>query len=396
MARFRHRAGDPAPVAEQQLDLFTRVRQAVAPARNDASIPARRLFYCVLALMGLGLLLQASHASTTLPEAAFREHLIGQLTWRGVALLLMVGIWELGTGRLRPLAPAMAVVGLLSLAACYLVDPINGSHRWIRVLGVQVQPSEVARVFALVWLARRCSDLGPRMADPVRGFLPTIATGACFAGLILGETDLGATIILCVSWAAVMWVAGFQQRHIALSAAAVGSVVLVGSVFSLGYVRERLLMLKGDVVNHQMEAAFEAFRSGGWTGLGLGQGWARTQGLQYQQTDLVFSLVGEELGRLGALLVLFLWVTFLWNGLAVAVSLRSRFLACVALGMTVLLTVEALVHMSVGVDLAPPKGLAFPFLSEGKSSLLASALAVGLILGATSRKGLPMENQPAA
>ncbi|MDA0948802.1 MAG: FtsW/RodA/SpoVE family cell cycle protein [Planctomycetota bacterium] len=397
MARFRRRAGAAvAASGETQLGLFERIEVATQPRVADATIEARRLFYAVLALMALGFLLQASHAATTLPEDLFQQHLAKLAGMRGVAILIVVGLWQLGTERLKPLAPALAIVALLLLVAVFvpgLQARINGARRWVDLplLPFNLQASDVARVLGIVWLARRCEDLGPRVEEGLHGYLPTLGMGLVFALLIFLEPDLGSTVLLGVTWGSVMWVAGFQQRHIATSAAALGSAALVAGATMFSHVRDRLAIFMGEATNDQVSGSARAFSSGGFWGVGLGQGQARLAGLQYQQTDFVFALVGEELGLFGALLVVGAYMVVLWSGLRIARSVESPFAALVAFGLTVGVCLQALVHISVVTRLAPPKGMTLPFISDGNTSLLASSLAVGLILGATRRSPLPKE-----
>ena len=395
MARFRRRAGAAvAASGETQLGLFERIEVATQPRVADATIEARRLFYAVLALMALGFLLQASHAATTLPEDLFQQHLAKLAGMRGVAILIVVGLWQLGTERLKPLAPALAIVALLLLVAVFvpgLQARINGARRWVDLplLPFNLQASDVARVLGIVWLARRCEDLGPRVEEGLHGYLPTLGMGLVFALLIFLEPDLGSTVLLGVTWGSVMWVAGFQQRHIATSAAALGSAALVAGATMFSHVRDRLAIFMGEATNDQVSGSARAFSSGGFWGVGLGQGQARLAGLQYQQTDFVFALVGEELGLFGALLVVGAYMVVLWSGLRIARSVESPFAALAAFGLTVGVCLQALVHISVVTRLAPPKGMTLPFISDGNTSLLASSLAVGLILGATRRSPLP-------
>ncbi len=397
MARFRRRAGAAVVASgETQLGLFERIQVATQPRATDATVEARRLFYAVLALMALGFLLQASHAATTLPEDLFQEHLAKLAGMRGVAILLVVGLWQLGTERLKPFAPGLAVVALLLLVAVFipgLQARINGARRWVDLplLPFNLQASDVARVLGIVWLARRCEDLGPRVEEGLHGYLPTLGMGLVFALLIFLEPDLGSTVLLGVTWGSVMWVAGFQQRHIATSAAALGSAALVAGATMFSHVRDRLAIFMGEATNEQVSGSVRAFSSGGFWGVGLGQGQARLAGLQYQQTDFVFALVGEELGLFGALLIVGAYMVVLWSGLRIARSVESPFAALAAFGLTVGVCLQALVHISVVTQLAPPKGMTLPFVSDGNTSLLASSVAVGLILGATRRAPLPKE-----
>lgn len=158
------------------------------------------------------------------------------------------------------------------------------------------------------------------------------------------------------------------------------------STFS--HVSERFAVWTGGSTNAQVTRASEAMASGGISGVGFGQGGFRNAGLQYTQTDYALSLVGQEFGIPGLLLVVGLFAAFVWFSLKLVLSVRDRFAALAAFGLTLSVALQAMVHLQVVTQLAPPKGMALPFLSDGGSSLLASCLAAGLALGAARPRDL--------
>jgi len=399
MARFRKRAGQQGAAleapTETQLSIFTRIGTAAAP-RPAASPrePARAIFGLTIGMIALGLVMQVSHAATTMPLDAFREELVNLVVMRGLAVLVLLGAWWVGLARLRPFVPALAVTGLLLLLLVFVPGfavAINGSRRWIQIPGLPftIQPSEVARVLAILWLARRCVDLGDRVSG-LRGYVPTVLAGVVVALLIIIEPDVGSTLLFGVAWMATMWVGGFQERHLAVSAVGGVSMVVVGAASVLGYVRERLSVWLGDVSNDQVLRNAEAFGSGGWFGQGLAQGGYRNDGLQYMQTDYVCSLVGEELGLFGVLVLVGLWGAFVWNGLRLVRTVKNRFAALAAFGLTVGVTTQAMIHLAVATQLSPPKGMTLPLISDGGSALMSTCLAIGLILGASRGESHPI------
>jgi cell division protein FtsW len=157
--------------------------------------------------------------------------------------------------------------------------------------------------------------------------------------------------------------------------------LVLGASF-VSYIRERLSIFLGDSTNEQVSSAFDAIASGGWLGAGFTQGTFRTAGLQYQQSDYVFSLVGEEFGLLGMLIVVGLFAALLVYTLRLVGSLSDRFSSLVVFGLLITVVFQAMLHMQVVTGLAPPKGMILPFLSEGGTALVSSCLAVGLALGA--------------
>ena len=399
MARFRKRAGQQGAAleapTEAQLSIFARIGTAAAP-RPAASPrePARAIFGLTIGMMALGLVMQVSHAATTMPLDAFREEVVNLVVMRGLAVLVLLGAWWVGLARLRPIVPALAAIGLVLLLLVFvpgIAEAVNGSRRWIQIPGLPftIQPSEIARVLAILWLARRCVDLGDRVSG-LRGYVPTVLAGMVVALLIIIEPDVGSTLLFGVAWMATMWVGGFEGRHLAVSAVGGVSLVVLGAASVLGYVRDRLSVWLGEASNDQVARAAEAMASGGFFGQGFGQGGFRNAGLQYMQTDYVCSLVGEELGLFGVLVLVGLWAAFVWNGLRLVRTVKDRFAALAAFGLTVGVATQAMIHLAVVTQLSPPKGMALPLISDGGSALMSTCLAIGLILGASRGESHPI------
>jgi cell division protein FtsW len=390
MARFRRRAprDGAGPPRETQHTIFERMdglaRRAEAP---DPSGPAQALFRTVLALMGFGLLMQASHAATTLDPAAFRAALQGQVLFRCGAVLVLLVACRLGPHGLRRFLPALFVLSALSLVLVF-VEPFaatrNGAHRWLQVplTGVSFQPSELARVVMILWIADRCMRLGPRVRDMKEGVLPMLFTGLGLCALILIEPDFGGAMLFLISFCATMWVGGARPVHVAGSLVGFGGGALLVAVSFLSHVRNRIEMWLGDVHNHQVDRTAEAIASGNWLGVGLGQGLFRNARVPYLDSDYVFALIGEELGLLGLLVVVGLFACFAWSSLRLVLSIRDRYRALAAFGLLLSVGLQAMLHMQVVTRLAPPKGMTLPFVSHGGTALIVSSLAVGLALGA--------------
>jgi cell division protein FtsW len=367
------------------------VRRAADP---DPTRPAKRLFCCVLALSGLGLLLQASHAATTLEYDRFRLDLGFELLFRaaGVGVILVAAL--VGPERLRRFLPLFVSGALLALLAVWvpgLEAPRNGAHRWLD-LGFSIQPSELARVVLILWIADRCARLGERARRFNWALLKTLLMVAAFAGLIARQPDLGGALVLLICAFAAMWDGGVDWRRVGLPLTALALTVFGAVAAYRPYVRNRLGMWFGDVENEQVAASIDALSSSGPVGTGLGQGVLRNLGFHYQDSDFVFTLVAEEFGWLGMALVLGLWLAFLAFSLQLVASIRDRYLATAAFGLCISVLFQALVHVQVVAAIAPPKGMTLPFLSDGGTSLIVSSLAVGLAIGASRRPATEVES----
>ena len=355
---------------------------------EDPLRPATRLFLVVCALMGVGLLVQASHAATTRAPAEFFSEVTGQVAFRVAAVFVMLFAFRLGPGRLRPFVPHLVAICAVLLVLCF-VQPFavfrNGSHRWVSLGVISFQPSELARIAMVLWVADRCVRLGHLVFHLRRGVLPMLTLSLAFFFLILIETDLGGAMLLLICVLSTMWVGGARLLPVGAVMVGVGGGAIVLCSVWVPYIRDRIAMFLGEVHNDQVTSTFEALSSGGTFGAGFTHGAFRNDGVPYLESDYVFALVGEELGLFGTWLVLGLYCAFLWFSLRLVLSLRDRYQALVAFGLLLSVALQAMIHVQVVSGLAPPKGMTLPFLSDGGTSLVVSSLAVGIALGAARR-----------
>jgi cell division protein FtsW len=399
MGRSRStRTLEPAAVAvgglrEHQTTIFERLDQLTRRAEVvDASRPAGALFCIVLALSSIGFLIQASHAATALEPADFFDQLLAQAWFRvgGIAVLILGA--RIGPSGLRRFIPALVVVMAAMLIAVFLPvvgSSVNGSHRWLRLGPLSFQPSELARIVVVLWLADRCVRLGPLVCEFKRGVLPMLALGLVFFGLVAVETDLGGAILLLLCIFATMWVGGARPKHVFAMLPLIGTAALGVAFEVIPYIRRRIEMFLGHAHNQQVGDSLAAIANGNFFGVGLGEGLARNQGVPYLESDFVFAQIGEELGLFGMLLVLVLLGAFLWYALRLVLSIRDRYDALASFGLLVSTGLQSMLHVQVVAGLAPPKGMTLPFISHGGTSLVVSSLAVGLAIGAARRSSLP-------
>ena len=392
MARFRRpplaTAGAALP-HEKQLGLFERLESAAKSIETEDPAPlAQRLFLIVLALLGLGLVMQVNHAATTQSSEGFWGLFSGQLFFRIAAVVAMILGYRIGPQGLRRHIPALTVIAFVALVLVFVpgfAATKNGASRWIELpfVGLSFQPSELARIVLILWVADRCIRLGPDVLDMRRGVLPMLGVGFLFFFLILVETDLGGSLLFLVCFVSTLWMGGADLAKVAGPVAGIGGTAVLIVVSFVGYIRQRMAMWLGPVTNHQVERSSDAIASGDLFGEGLGQGLYRNARVPYLETDYVFALVGEELGLFGMLLLLGLFLAFTWTALRFVLSIKDRYAALCAFGLFLSVCVQAMVHMQVVTRLAPPKGMPLPFISHGGTALVVSSLAVGLALGAS-------------
>jgi cell division protein FtsW len=278
-------------------------------------------------------------------------------------------------------------VALIALALCFVPHfgmRINGSRRWVGIPPVTFQPSEIAKVavvFFLAWWFARYEKGSGRI---LQGFVIPFAIVASILLLIVMEVDLGTTALIGATMFVIMFVAG--TNPILLGLLSLGG--LAGILFVATHMSERMARLsafmdperfKDDAGLQQMQALI-AWGSGGMEGLGLGNGRQKMLYLPYAHTDFIFPMIGEELGLRVSLLVVFLFVVIIVCGMMIALHAKDRAGLLLGCGIVSLLGLQAAVNIGVTTSLLPNKGLPLPFVSYGGSNLAACLFGIGLLL----------------
>jgi cell division protein FtsW len=278
-------------------------------------------------------------------------------------------------------------LALIALTLCYfppLGMRINGSRRWVGLGQLTFQPSELAKLAAIFFLAAWFSRYEKAGNNAIYGFLFPLGTISLLAGLILGEVDLGTTALLGTTAFVVMFIAGVNPLWLGIvSFAGLGAIVVVATQISERMGRLSAFLhpqnFKEDAGLQQMQALI-AWGSGGLEGLGLGNGRQKMLYLPYAHTDFIFPIIGEELGLRFSLLVVFLFVVIIVCGIMIALHAKDRFGLLLGCGVVSLLALQAAVNIGVTTSLLPNKGLPLPFISYGGSNLVACLFGVGLLL----------------
>ena len=278
-------------------------------------------------------------------------------------------------------------LALIALTLCYfppLGMRINGSRRWVGLGQLTFQPSELAKLAAIFFLATWFSRYEKAGNNAIYGFLFPLGTISLLAGLVLGEVDLGTTALLGTTAFVVMFIAGVNPLWLGIvSFAGLGAIAVVATQISERMGRLSAFLhpqnFKEDAGLQQMQALI-AWGSGGMEGLGLGNGRQKMLYLPYAHTDFIFPIIGEELGLRFSLLVVFLFVVIIICGIMIALHAKDRFGLLLGCGVVSLLALQAAVNIGVTTSLLPNKGLPLPFISYGGSNLVACLFGVGLLL----------------
>ena len=290
-------------------------------------------------------------------------------------------------------------VALAALALCYVPHigmRINGSRRWVGYGPITFQPSELAKIATIFFLAAWFARSEKPDGNALSGFIIPLAIISVPAALVLGEVDLGTTALIGTMAFVVMFIAGTNPLLLGgLAVAGLGGLLVVATQIS-----ERMSRLsaflhpqtyKDDAGLQQMQALI-AWGSGGMDGLGLGNGRQKMLYLPYAHTDFIFPIIGEELGLRFSLLVVFLFVVIIVCGIMIALHARDRFGLLLGCGIISLLALQAAVNIGVTTSLLPNKGLPLPFISYGGSNLAACMFGVGVLVN-IYRQGI-LESPP--
>jgi len=355
-------------------------------------------------LVGVGLVMVWSATAPLAIDARvpphFARHLGGLVLGVSLALVCMrlpLAAWQ------RLALPLWGVcVGLLALTL-FAGTTVNGAQRWLSIpgLGPVLQPVEIAKWATLLATATALAR-GPsahrhgRLRLPVSGLVLLLV--ALPAALVFVQPDTKGAALLLILVALQLFVAGVPLRFFVVPAAALAAVFATALAI-YPHVQNRIVAFLDPWENAQAQGfqlvqSFVAFGRGGMGGVGLGNGRQKLFYLPEAHTDFVLSVVAEELGLVGVALVLGAFAALLAGGVRIASRTRSRFAFLVAFSMTAVVAVPGAINAAVVMGLVPPTGLTLPFVSYGRSSLLVSFAAIGILLGISRREGARREEAP--
>lgn len=353
------------------------------------------VFFAVAALLALGVTMVLSTSYLYSQERFtdgtyfFRKQLIAM----GAGLVALVICSFIPTAVYRRLAYPLLAVTLVILVLV-LIPGIGlargGARRWLTLPGFAFQPAELAKLAIVFYLAHSMSKKENAIQTFSIGVIPHLMVAGLVVGLLLLEPDFGTALILVVVLYLMLFMGGVKVHHL-LATAAMALPLLLYVMVTAEY-RLRRLMTFLDPWREPSSSGFQvvqsliAFGSGQFWGRGLGESRQKLFYLPEAHTDFVFSVIGEELGLLGALLVLALFGVIVLRGLRLTARIEEPFEQYLAFGLTVLLGLQALIHMGVVMGLMPAKGLVLPFISYGGSAMVINLTEAGILLGLSRRR----------
>jgi cell division protein FtsW len=356
------------------------------------------LFFCTLILAVLGTVMVFSATSVTAGASArfgndtayfFKRQVLFLVL--GVSLAVLLTRIDYDFYRRRIWFLLAATFSLLLLVFLPGIGrAANGASRWVSFRVFTFQPSELAKFVLLAFAAYAVDRKGENPKEGVKVFLPVLGVTAVFLAAILKEPDFGMAVVIAASCMALLFIAGFPWKLLAglLGAGAAGIVFLIASK---PYRMARLQAFldpfsQAQAAGYQVVQSLIAFSNGGLLGTGIGSGKQKLFYLPEMHTDYIFSVIGEELGFAGVVAVGACFLTMVWVGFRIARRARDLFGRYLAIGLSSVIGIQALMNMMVGLKMLPPKGMVLPFLSYGGSSLILHLAATGVLIN-ISMKG---------
>ena len=353
----------------------------------------RWLFTVCLLLVFVGLVMVFS-ASAVMAKERFGSpysFVLRQLAWAGAGLVAMAAAMRIDYRRYNHPAVVFSLLGFttLMLISVFFLDRAHHTHRWFHVGSFSFQPSEVAKPALILFLAYFLESRIRSMDDWRSTLLPAVAPTAMFLLLIVLQPDLGTAIACAGITVCMLFVAGVQLRYFGYALMA-SLLPLYFLIFHVAYRRDRILAFVNPYSDPQGRGfhiiqSLIAVSTGGLTGVGLMEGKQILFYLPEPHTDFIFAVSAEELGLVGAFLIVVLFAIFLWRGVRVALRTRDTFGRFVAVGITSMIVLQAFINISVVLGLMPTKGIPLPFVSYGGSSLFVTLGCVGVLLNITKQ-----------
>ena len=344
------------------------------------------LFFITLVLLSIGLIMVLSSSSydalLTYGDALF--YFKRQLIFMFAGFFAMFVMMNIKPEVVKSLAvPVMLICIVMLVLVPFIGVEVNGARRWLGTQSVRFAPAEVAKPVVIVFFAMWLTSLGKKNLQTFKGFLYTLALLAVIPVLVVIE-DLGTAIAIAGALVCMMIVAEVPWKYL-IGTMGVGFAGVVAMIAVKPY-RIKRIMVWLDPFSDPLEGGYQAVQSlyalgsGGLFGVGLGASRQKLLHLPERHTDFIFSIIGEELGFVGAAFVILLFALFVWRGFHIAMHIDDKFKSLTAFGLTAVIGIQAMINIGVAVGFLPVTGITLPFISYGGTSLIFMLATVGFLL----------------
>ncbi|MDM8312469.1 MULTISPECIES: stage V sporulation protein E [Clostridium] len=345
------------------------------------------LFTIVMLLLAIGIIMvySASSYSALYKDKDSMLYLKKQLIFGTLGVISMMIVMKIDYHKYKKWSPWILLGCIPLLLLVFVFPDRNGAQRWIEIGPLTFQPSELTKYAIVLFLSSSVANKGERIKDLKQGLFPYLLVSGFYAGLILAEKNLSIATVIMMVTLIILFVAGAKAKHIfGLVVPALGAAVLA-LAFSADYRRARMLNFlnpwkdaAGD--GYQLVQSFYALGSGKLLGLGLGNSRQKCFYMPEPHNDFIFSIIGEELGFVGAVFVISLFILFIWRGILIAQRAKDTYGTLLAIGITSIIAVQAIINIAVVTGSMPVTGVPLPFISYGGTSLVITMTAMGILL----------------
>lgn len=351
------------------------------------------VFYSVLILLSVGIVMVYS-ASSYYAMFKYKDStyfLKKQILSSILGLIAMGFFMNVDYHKIRKITVPLMIITIPLLLVVYAFEPVNGAQRWIPLGPLSFQPSELTKYVVVFFLAMSLSAKGDKIKDFWTGIVPYIGVSGFYAGLVLAQKNLSIASLIMIVTFIMLFSSGGRLKH--LFGYVFPVMVTAALAFALipTYRRKRMLNFinpwkdaAGD--GYQLIQSFYALGAGGLLGLGLGQSRQKTLYMPEPHNDFIFSIIGEELGLIGCISIIIVFAILIWRGIKVALGARDSYGMLLAVGITSIIAVQAIINIAVVTGSMPVTGVPLPFISYGGTSLAITMAAMGILLNISRQK----------
>jgi len=301
-----------------------------------------------------------------------------------IGLILMFFTIKLDYHQLKKYTGIFMVITIALLLIVFAFPAINGAKRWINLGFTSLQPSEIAKYMVVLFMAKSIERKGEKIKSLTVGIFPYIIVSGMFAALVFLEKNLSIAVVIMSVTLIVLFVGGARLKHLFLLLGLVGGLGVAGIAFE-PYRLTRLLSFLNPWADprgagYQLIQSLLALGSGGIWGVGLGKSRQKCFYIPEPHNDFIFAIIGEELGLIGCMFIIALFITLIWRGIVASVNSKDTFGTLLAAGITSVIAIQAIINIAVVTGSIPVTGVPLPFISYGGSSIVINLAAMGVLL----------------
>jgi cell division protein FtsW len=359
--------------------------------------PDLMLFLVILTLAGIGIAMNYS-ASAVYAQKAFGDSyyfLKKQIIWFSVGFLIMFVIKEIDYRKYMKFTKIMILMSFVLLMLVFISGigrGAKGSMRWLGLGPLSFQPAEFVKIFVVIYLAKVFSS--EKSDHFIRILIPVIIVSAIFLMIML-QPDFGTAIDILVVSVVILFVSGFPLAYI-ISLFIISIPMFYLFIYLVEYRKERIIAFLSPWtfrygIGYHIVQSFIAFKKGGLFGTGLGNGTQKLSRLPEPHTDFIYAVIAEEAGLVGTVLIVLLYAAVLWRGIVISAGAQDDFGRLLAVGLSLMIAVQAFINVGVVTGVLPTTGIPLPFLSYGGSSLISNMIAAGILLNISRYRGVKQQ-----